>query len=421
MISRKYHIAAISFIFLCLFCLGMGRIASAQKVGPIFDGTPSLDEKNLLDLINQARGNPLQMAASIGLDPNKILQDLPALKKILTQGLPALGFDKNLYNAANAHAEDMLANNYYSHDSLDGSSYDDRIRKTGYSPLTTGEALGFLAFNNFIEPGYAAQVIFEKMYKEELDPSRTAPRNILNPDLNEAGVSLVTGVFVSSGVPWNAYMAVVDFADSFDLYAVKKGLWRLINEARKSPLKVLDAAGIDEERARELLGENDWALNQGLPPLAWNENLEASAVSHYSEMSTFYYYNCFSPDGSTVSDRIAATGYEAAKAGEALGNAVIYESSDPAEIAFMIFESMLRAEFDPESRVDKVIFNPDPKEIGIGCGKIYIDPDESREGTAFIIVADFALPSDPSFSCWVMFMRIRMKISCIIWEKESKG
>ena len=156
--------------------------------------------------------------------------------------------------------------------------------------------------------------------------------------LKEAGVSLVAGVFVSSGAPWNAYMAVVDFADSFDLYAVKKGLWRLINEARKSPLKALDAAGIDEEKARELLGEDDWILNQGLPPLAWNEKLEESAVSHYSEMYTFYYYNTFSPDGSTPAERIASTGYEAAMAGEALGNAAIYESSDPAQIASMIFE-----------------------------------------------------------------------------------
>ena len=58
---------------------------------------------------------------------------------------------------------------------------------------------------------------------------------------------------------------------------------------------------------------------------------------------------------------------------------------------------MLRAEFDPEISVEKVIFNPDPKEIGIACGKIYIEPEEGSEGTVFIVVADFALPYDPGF------------------------
>ena len=254
---------------------------------PILDSKPSLEEKNLLDLINQARRDPLQMAASMGLDPEKILKDLPELQEILTKGLPALEFDRSLYKAASAHAEDMLANNYYSHESLDGRVMTIESGKQVTTPLSTGEILGFLAFNNFIVPGDAVQVIFEKMYKEELDPNSTAPRNILNPAIKEAGVALVAGVFESSGAPWNAYMAVVDFADSFDLYAIKKGLWRLINEARKSPLKALDAAGIDEAEARELLGGNDWILNQGLPPLAWNEKLETSAVSHYSEMYTY--------------------------------------------------------------------------------------------------------------------------------------
>ena len=208
----KLQIIVISFIFLWLFCIGTGGYV--QRAEANSDGSPSAEEKCLLDLINKARKDPLKVAASMGLDTKKILRDLPELEKILTQGLPALGFDRKLYEAAQAHAEEMLAKNYYSSDSPDGRSYDDRIRETGYLPSSTGESLGFLAFNNFIEPGDAVQVIFEKMYKDELDPNRTVPRNILNPSLKEVGVSVAAGVFVSSGVPWNAYIAVVDFADS---------------------------------------------------------------------------------------------------------------------------------------------------------------------------------------------------------------
>ena len=170
----------------------------------------------------------------------------------------------------------------------------------------------------------------------------------------------------------------------------------MINEARRSPLKALDAAGIDEA-GTGVAWQDDWILNQGLPPLAWNEKLEASAVGHYSEMYTFYYYDTASPDGSTAAERIAATGYDAVLAGEALGNAAIYESTDPAKIASMIFNSMLRAEFNPEISVEKFIFSPNPREIGIACGKMYPETEEGSEGTVFIVVADFAQPYDPRF------------------------
>ena len=251
---NKYHMRCIRLVFICLFCMGITWYVRSGS-GLTAEGTPSVEETALFDLINQARKDPLKMAASLGLDPQKVLQDLPELQEILTKGLPALGFDRKLYEAAHAHVEEMFAENYYSSDSPDGRGYDDRIRETGYAPLSTGETLGFLAFNNFIEPGDAVQVIFEKMFKEELDPARTAPRNILNANMREAGIALMAGIFQASGTPWNAYIAVADFADSLDLYAVEKGLWRLVNEARRPPLQALEAAGIDEGEARESWGK----------------------------------------------------------------------------------------------------------------------------------------------------------------------
>ena len=37
----------------------------------------------------------------------------------------------------------MLANGYYSHDSLDGRTYVDRIRATGYNALDAGNTSSF--------------------------------------------------------------------------------------------------------------------------------------------------------------------------------------------------------------------------------------------------------------------------------------
>lgn len=48
-------------------------------------------------------------------------------------------FDARLSNAAQGHANDMLANNYFSHTGLNGSSAGDRITAAGYSWRTYGE------------------------------------------------------------------------------------------------------------------------------------------------------------------------------------------------------------------------------------------------------------------------------------------
>ena len=47
-------------------------------------------------------------------------------------GLRPLDLNKKLSRAARAHAKDMTRRNYFSHTSLNGSSFLDRIRRTGY-------------------------------------------------------------------------------------------------------------------------------------------------------------------------------------------------------------------------------------------------------------------------------------------------
>src|SRR4051794_7362303 len=60
-------------------------------------------------------------------------------------GLPPLSSDDQLAAAALEHAQDMVAHQYFSHESLDGRDVVDRIRATGYipddAPWTVGENL----------------------------------------------------------------------------------------------------------------------------------------------------------------------------------------------------------------------------------------------------------------------------------------
>lgn len=55
------------------------------------------------------------------------------------QGLPAYGWSPDLALAAQLHAEDMHANDYFSHDSQDGRSFVDRVNASGYDGAPRGE------------------------------------------------------------------------------------------------------------------------------------------------------------------------------------------------------------------------------------------------------------------------------------------
>lgn len=51
----------------------------------------------------------------------------------------AVGYDARLNAAAQAHAEDMATNNYFSHTGRNGSTALERIRAAGYQPRAYGE------------------------------------------------------------------------------------------------------------------------------------------------------------------------------------------------------------------------------------------------------------------------------------------
>ena len=358
---------------------------------PASENIPSQHELDLLSLINVARENPLAMASSLGMDTDQILKDLPELNDILIKGLPPLTFNENLYAAASAHTRDMLDNSYYSHTSLDGRTYYDRIIETGYIPVATGESLGVLAFNNFIEPAQAVKHLFENMFVDELDPSRTEKRNILDPKLREAGVSVLPGTFNLDGSLWNVYLTTCNFGT----YAIELALLEMINKARNDPYQALEMAGVDEASAREALGDYAWVLDQGLPPLAWNEQLHEAAWGHNLDMTEHAYFSEISPEGEGPSERVASTGYKALYVGETLGALVSEHFVDPLKITCLIYENLVKDELNPASTVRKNIFNPEVTEVGIGFERVIFDPDDRDSLITYVVVADFARPVEP--------------------------
>jgi uncharacterized protein YkwD len=356
---------------------------------------PSQYEQDLLQLINQARENPLAVATSLGMDADQILRDLPDLKDILIYGLPPLSFNESLYAAASTHTRDMLENGYYSHTSLDGRTFEERIRASDYVPIATGESesLGMLAFFNFIQPTLAVALIFENMFRDELNPARTERRNILAGDLEEAGIGFGSGSFKIYGSIYNVYLTTCDFGSS--VRKLELGFFNLINQARSRPLDVAASLGMDPDQVLADFPELYDILTEGLPPLAFNLQLYTAASAHADDMMSIGYFSHDSYDGRTCHDRIVEAGYDPEMTGECLGMRHYHpDTASPGDEAQRMFYDIYAKELGEENQLtENNILNPDLKEVGVS----FIGGRSEGLSTicgdhVFFLVADFGAP-----------------------------
>lgn len=356
----------------------------------------SEEEASLLELINEARKDPLGMAESLGIARETVLQDLPELNAVLKRGLAPLRFSDSLYRAATGHTKDMTANIYYSHNSLDGRTYSERIRKSGYLAAVCGESLGMVAFQNFMDTAEAVRIIFESIFLAELDPETTKARNILNPVITEAGIAFGSGQFTAGGSTLNAYLTTLDFGKPVvDTEAIELILVGMLNSARNDPSQALLSAGIDSERAEQAYGDLAWALTLPLAPLAWDEKLHGTATAHNRDMRDKLYYGIVSPDGSTPFERVASTGYAPARVGESLGVLDVTQADNAFDAARRLYEIVLKYDVDPQSGVQRNIFDPFMSEVGIEIETAFYDPGDGDDQFLFyVVVADFARPLD---------------------------
>lgn len=393
--SKIIHITLLAVVLFLVFSVSFSQ---AQDV-------PSQHEQDLLQLINEARENPLIVATSLGMDADQILKDLPELEDILINGLPPLSFNENLYAAAGAHTRDMLEHGYYSHTSLDGRTFEERIRASGYVPTATGESLGMLAFFNFIQPAKAVELIFENMFMDELDPARTERRNILASDLEEAGIALRTGTLVLSGSACNVYLATCDFGAV--LSCPEAELLQLINQARENPLEMAASLGMDPEQLLANFPELYDILTQGLPLLSFNTALAEAARAQAADMLENGYYSHDSLDGRTVEDRIREAGYDPMDAGESLWRACLgrddvllndfleNNNDQVKRLIQQIFKNIFTRELRPSNTEEKNIINASMKEVGIGLA-VGISPELGGicGDRVLLLVMDFGSSSE---------------------------
>jgi uncharacterized protein YkwD len=328
-------------------------------------------ETQLLEWINGARANPLEMAETVGLDPDQVLIDLPELYDDLTQGLAPLRPDSALTDAARSHTRDMLENDFYGRDSSSGNTLADRVLNTGYEAEIIDESLGILGFFNFIDPAEAVFRIFSTLYRSELDPERSRAQNIFNPEFKDVGIGFGAGKLTLEGEPYNVYVVTCDFAKAADqeeisLSATELEIARMINQLRGRPLEVMISLGIDVDSLIENEPGLLTVLETPVFPLVPSASLQAASRAHSRDMLLNGFVGPISSDGKSLEDRMVATGYIQMMAGEAIQ---FVESDIPYGIESL--HEMLRNLAEGEiihymNSGELTLLNPDFVDMGVG-------------------------------------------------------
>src|SRR3954447_4947465 len=115
------------------------------------------------------------------------------------RGLRPLKLDRRLSRAAAVHAGDMVRREYFSHDSLSGSSFVDRIRRTGYlgGPRAwfVGENLAWGSGDRSSPPAIVSAWMHSPVHRA----------NILQRRFRQIGLGLVMGAPVQVDGPAATY------------------------------------------------------------------------------------------------------------------------------------------------------------------------------------------------------------------------
>lgn len=170
-------------------------------------------------------------------------------------------------------------------------------------------------------------------------------------------------------------------------------LWQRLNEARANPRATIARLGIPEATVRAALGADAWLLDQGLPPLVWNEQIRGAADGHGRDMLSRVYYSYVSPEGRTLAHRLSMAGYSPLVEKETLG-ALVFSNPMALDAAVTILcDNMLRDELSGTPGVARNIFSPEFSEVGLALLAESV-PLLAGQPYVYLLVADFSRPTE---------------------------
>ena len=351
------------------------------------DAEPSEHEQLLMEKINSARKNPIQTIQNFGMDLDRILSQIPEIENDLINGMPPLQFNPKLYRAAQQHTIDMIENRYYDTVSPDHKTPEERILESGYMPLSWGETLGFVAFQNFLDPEEAVEIMFENMFRDEFDSSAEDELIILNSDLKEIGVYIGGGSLEIGEKATNLYLATCDLAADGQEEA-GAALLNLINEARSNPNS---ATVQDLIQNLEIENGNTPAVFENLEPFKKHAGLQQLAKDHLDHMIRNMFFDHAAEDGNQPRTAARSKGYDAAFLSQTIGAVVTSGFLEVENAVHLFFENLLiPGPVNGLSLSSNILFDPELEDIGLSVGVVSLPQPDGQILSAYLLVMDVA-------------------------------
>jgi len=347
-----------------------------------------------LDLLNQARIAPLQTFENYGVDMTQLTSPCSTLYYILLSGLPPVVYSTSLREIALKRNEDIFKQQIFDDDQLHTGHWETSEESASQCPGLVNESMiAFKTADNIVTEE-AVQLIFKELFIRELNAEDSSELWILNPNVQEIGMTLGQGVPQTATTENYQYVLSMAFGQDY-LSTLEKQSLALLNQSRVQSSAVPEAPDSTSTPP-------EWSLP--MPPLIPGCQVFAVADEHAIDMIQKGYYDTYSYDGTKdSSERMAAKGYWVDESAETIGSIIRDVPFDPAEAGSEMFAEMLTSRTSSGYGVQN-LFNPRMKTAGIRF--LYTEPLEedslATETKSFfhnyytlLLVADQALPIEP--------------------------
>jgi hypothetical protein len=184
----------------------------AEEVGDEAIDPIQAAESGILARLNLARSDPWAEAERLGLDP-EVLRAEVVPEEVAAQwdeGLWPLAPNEFLTDLARRHCEDMLQRGFFSHVTPEGLTPEDRVNSAGYDANIVREELGALAFNTYLYPGEAAELLMDVLLRDSLIQRVTEEGpTLLNERVVEVGIAFLGGELTICEEQVHAYVLCI--------------------------------------------------------------------------------------------------------------------------------------------------------------------------------------------------------------------
>lgn len=162
-----------------------------------------------LNRLNIIREDPAKYADSLGIDLNEGLDP----GTLSADPKPPMRLESLLTSMSDAHSQEMLDLDYYSHDSPNTGGTGDRFDDSLYNYIAYGENLGIVPTDSVLSEYYTADLMLDALFIDEGVVGRGHRITMLNPAYRDFGVGHKVGEWSGSV---NTHILTMLFGLSYD-------------------------------------------------------------------------------------------------------------------------------------------------------------------------------------------------------------